>query len=64
MRAVLAAGDHQRWHFGRERRDPFVEILDPGQRRQFVLVGKENVDQALFNQRAEIITVSCNHETV
>ena len=55
MGAVFAAGDHNGRHLCGKLFKACVKIFNAGQSRQFVFVGKQDVDLARFDQRAEIV---------
>ena len=63
-RAVSAAGHDQHRHLVLQSGDPGVEIVEPGQRRQFDMVGEQYVDLPFGDQRAEIIAVAIDHEGI
>ena len=64
MRALVAAGDHQRRDLVCQRGNAVVKILAPGQRGQFVFIGKQDVEFARRDQRAEIIAMAGNHKGI
>ncbi len=56
--ALFAARDDQCRDFGRQCSNAGVEIVQPGQRGQFMFVGKQDIDVAGIDQRAEIIAMT------
>ena len=63
-RARLAARDDQRRHLLLQRLDPVVEVVAPGQRGEFDMVGKQDVDLASCDQRPEIVAMAIDDESV
>ena len=61
-RALLRARGDQHRHLARDRREAGLEVVLTGQRGEFAFVDEQDVDHAVLDHRAEIVTVTVDHE--